>query len=106
MAKIFHKIPSWLSNKYSLAIVLFLLFMLLLDDNNVFRQFKLYKEEKKLEAATIDLKLKIKDLQKTTSDLQKNPFTIEKIAREKYGMKKEKETVFLLPDAEKSQKLQ
>ena len=45
--------------------------------------------------------LKINVLQKNITDLQKNPFNIEKIAREKYGMKKENETVFLFPDTEK-----
>jgi cell division protein DivIC len=98
MSSIINKIPAWLRNKYTIAITVFLLFLVILDDNNIFYQYKLFKEQRKLQATTNDLKLKIKDLQKMTADLQKDPLTIEKIAREKYGMKKQNETVFLFPE--------
>ncbi len=95
---ILNKIPSWLKNKYILATLLFLLFIIFLDDNNVFYQYKLYKEQKKLAATTTNLQQKIKEAKAEDSKLQKNPLTIEKIAREKYGMKKENEVVFLFPE--------
>jgi cell division protein DivIC len=95
---ILNKIPSWLKNKYILATMLFLLFIIFLDDNNVFYQYKLYKEQKKLAAITTNLQEKIKDAKAEDNKLQKNPLTIEKIAREKYGMRKENEVVFLFPE--------
>jgi cell division protein FtsB len=98
MSNFLYKIPSWLRNKFIIATLFFILFMVILDDNNIFYQYKLYKEQNKLTATSKDIKLKIKDLQKMNDDLQKNPLTIEKIAREKYGMKRPNETVFLLSD--------
>ncbi len=97
MLQYLNKIPSWLKNKYSIATILFLLFILFLDDNNIFNQYKLYKEKAKLEAISANYKVKIAALQKDNNALEKNPLAIEKIAREKYGMKRPDETVFVLP---------
>ncbi len=97
MKEIFGKIPNWMKNKYFIAIAIFLLFMIFLDNNNIFYQFKLRKEKQKLENISADLRVKIADLQKINKDLEKNPLAIEKIAREKYGMKRTEETVFILP---------
>jgi cell division protein FtsB len=98
MANYLNKIPAFIKNKYNIAIVIFLLFILVFDDNNIFYQYKLYREQKKLESISASLKLKINDLRKLDAELHKNKLAIEKIAREKYGMKKENETVFLVPD--------
>jgi cell division protein DivIC len=97
MKEVLQRIPNWMKNKYSIATAIFLLFMIFLDNNNVFYQFKLRKEKQKLEGISADLRVKIADLKKINTDLDKNPLTIEKIAREKYGMKRDGETIFILP---------
>jgi cell division protein DivIC len=97
MKEIWDKIPSWLKNKYVIALSVFLMFMIFLDNNNVFYQYRLSKEQKKLEGISTDLRVKIAALKKINMDLEKNPLAIEKIAREKYGMKRADETVFILP---------
>ncbi len=94
----FSKIPSWIKNKYFIVTATFVIFMLFLDDRNIFNQYKYYKERRELQLTSNELKLKINELRKINVELQKNPIAIEKIAREKYGMKKQNETVFLFPD--------
>jgi cell division protein DivIC len=92
------RIPNWIKNKYFIVTAIFVIFMLFLDDSTIFYQLKLRKEQQNLQYTSTELKLKIKELQKINTELQKNPIAIEKIAREKYGMKKQNETVFLFPE--------
>lgn len=84
----------------------FLVFMLFLDSRNVFNQYNLYKELKNLERADRDLTLANKKLAQTNRKLTPddngsivNSAEIERLAREKYHMKRPNETVFLFTDA-------
>jgi cell division protein DivIC len=98
MNDFFSKIPSWIKNKYFIVTTTFVIFMLFLDNQNIFNQYKLRKEQQQLQHTSDEIGLKINELRKINAELQKNPIAIEKIAREKYGMKKQNETVFLFPE--------
>ncbi len=95
IARYISKLPRWAKNKYAIATFVFLLFIIVLNDNNIFYQYKLYNEQKELEKTSAEWKSKIAVLKQTELELQKNPLIIEKIAREKYGLKKPNEVVFL-----------
>ena len=69
--------------------------IIVVEDYNIFYQYKLYNEQKELEKTSAEWKSKIAILKQTELELQKNPLIIEKIAREKYGLKKPNEVVFL-----------
>lgn len=92
-----NKLPFVLRNKYTLAAIVFLIYVLFFSKYNMIYQYKLRKEQNKLNAANTDLKKRIHELQKVDEDLKQNPLTIERIAREKYGMKRKDETVFFIP---------
>lgn len=83
-------------NKYLLATVFFLVWMLFFDHNTIFQHidykdqlFEL-KQSKKYYQEQIDKTRKEVDLMRT------NPFWLEKVAREQYLMKREGEDVFLI----------
>jgi cell division protein DivIC len=85
------------SNKYLIVTIVFLLFMLFLDTRNVFNQYSRYKEMKSLEKAHRDLTTANKERREDGEQLRSNPIEIERVAREKYYMKRDNETIFLFP---------
>lgn len=95
--KYYEKLPNWMRNKYILAFIVFFVYVAVLSNYNLLRQYKLKSEQSKLEQVNRDLQTKIGDLRKIDEDLKQNPLSIERIAREKYGMKREGETVFFIP---------
>jgi cell division protein DivIC len=97
-------IPRWAKNKYLVVSLLFLLFVLFLDSRNIFNQYSRYRELKNLEKSHRELSRLNKELERDNRQLQTDHTEIEKVAREKYYMKRKNETVFLFSDAEPRQK--
>lgn len=77
-------------------LVLFVVWMLFFDHNNWYRQWKLSKELKEAQAKENYYKNKIKTDSIYLINLNTNVETLEKLAREKYLMKKDDETVYLI----------
>lgn len=85
-----------LKNKYLIAGIAFLTWMLFFDRNDLMSQYDYRQQLNKLEAEknfyTIETEKTVKDLTELTTDRAK----LEKFAREKYLMKKENEDVFVV----------
>jgi cell division protein FtsB len=83
-------------NKYLIATILFMVWMLFFDHNNIFLHLQYRKElnelkaDKKYYQGQIDLTRKDVDL------IKSNPQAMEKVAREQYLMKKDDEDVFVV----------
>jgi cell division protein FtsB len=83
-------------NKYLIAAILFMVWMLFFDHNNIFLHLQYRKElnelkaDKKYYQEQIDLTRKDVDL------IKSNPQAMEKVAREQYLMKKDDEDVFVV----------
>lgn len=93
------KIPNWLKNRYALTLLVFFIFLLFFDQNNILTQYDYKKQLNKLES---EKEYYLKEISKTRNeleDLTKNPKTLEKFAREKYFMKKDNEEVFVFTEA-------
>lgn len=86
--------------KWKKSFIFFLLIAFLviwfgfLDTYSVWTQLKLGREKRQLKAKTELLKQKTDSLNHKINELKKNPALIEKIARQKYGMRKKGETVY------------
>ncbi len=93
----FNKLPVWMRNKYVLSMAIMLIYLAFFSKFDFIYQYKLSKEQQKLEQVNKDLKVKIEELQIIDEGLKRNPLNIERIAREKYGMKRDDETVFFVP---------
>jgi cell division protein FtsB len=96
--KLGSRLPSWLKNKYFIVTAVFLLYIIVLDNRNIFNQMQYRSElndlENKHQALTAEKEFLIKE----TKTLQKDKNVLEKIAREKYYMKRSNETLFLFDD--------
>jgi len=83
-----------------LIIFLIILIILSLGDRGFIRQIRAYRQQSKLKKEIQDLKAKEKILDEKIKELD-NPETIEKVAREEYGMAKEGEEVYKVVPKEK-----
>jgi cell division protein FtsB len=90
------KIGSVLLNKYLLAICFFVVWMLFIDQRDVFYVHEQQKKLKVLEDKKQYYQSEIDKAKQELSDLQNNPVTLEKFAREHYRMKKDGEDLFII----------
>src|SRR6476661_7109670 len=98
--KPFRHIPSFLYNKFFLATVAFVLWILFFDRNDIFEQMNRKEELHKLQESKLYFTQQITEERKFSEDLKSSPAAIEKFAREKYGMKKENEDLYIIQPLE------
>lgn len=94
----FRKLPAIFKNFYFLATAIFLLWMLLLDSNNLVARFQLSSKLSSLEDEKAYYEEKIQEVQQDRNELFGDRESIEKFAREKYLMKKESEDIFIVQE--------
>lgn len=96
----FRKWAPVIKNKYVITSVVFLVWLLFFDRNDIFSQYSYRKQLKKLEA---DKAYYVEEIEKNKVDMKQlmsDPEHLEKYARERYLMKKDDEEIFLiLPDS-------
>ena len=85
---------------YYVSTCVLLVWMFVLDTNDLSVQFRLSKELADLEAEHEYYRHKLKELKQERSAVMGNPALLEKYAREKYYMKRPKEDVFVIVDQE------
>ena len=83
-------------NKYYLLFMVFFVWMLLFDKNDLISQYQHRAKLKGLEKDREYFKEEIKKTQKDIEDLSTDKAHLEKFAREKYLMKKDNEDVFVI----------
>ncbi|HHP7240228.1 MAG TPA: septum formation initiator family protein [Cyclobacteriaceae bacterium] len=89
------KISAYLKNFYILAGLLFLILMLFIDSNNIFNQYRMNQKVEALKEKEYYYLDKIKSVEqdkKTLTSLK----VLEKLAREKYFMKKRTEDLYVI----------
>lgn len=89
-------IPGWLRNKYILTSLFFLSWMLFFDHNDIFLQIERTRELSKLNAGMEFYQAQIDSTKSTLEGIRNDPSRLEKIAREKYLMKRDEEQVFII----------
>ncbi|MGA2407009.1 MAG: septum formation inhibitor [Bacteroidales bacterium] len=90
------KIPTFFRNKYVLTIVIFVVWVLLLDSNNLIAR---YKEIRELHKLKIDREYYIKRIEvdrQKLHELKTDNHNLEKFAREQYHMKKADEDLYII----------
>lgn len=91
-------IPSFLKNKYLLTIVGFAVWMLFFDRNDFLTQFSRYQKLSELKTNTSYFDQKIEAAKTELEKRKTDPSAYERIAREKYYMKKDNEDIFLFAE--------
>ena len=85
-----------LRNKYSLAFIAVLVWVVFLDSNNFIDRVANMRHIHRLEKDIIFYKEKIAEDRAKLEELQTNPANLEKFAREQYLMKKDNEDIFII----------
>ena len=93
-------IGSFLRNKYFLALTFFVAWMLFFDRDDVFTQMERRTELSRIKTSKAYYANQIKQDRNFSKDLQFNASAIEKLAREKYLMKRDNEDLFLIQPLE------
>jgi len=85
-------------NKYVLTSVLFVLWMLMFDQNNLNERRKNNRDYNQLLREKDYFEKKIEENRKRIQELKTNNDNLEKFAREQYLMKKDNEDIFIIVD--------
>jgi cell division protein DivIC len=90
------KIPPVFRNKYILTIIIFVVWVLLLDSNNLVSRFKDMRELHKLKIDREYYIKRIEDDKQKLHELKTDNHNLEKFAREQYRMKKPDEDLYII----------
>jgi len=90
-----NKIVRFITNKYVVILLFFIVWMLFFDENSYLNQRELNQEIDKLEKANDYYQTQIEEDDKIIKNLN-NSDSLEKYAREEYKMKKEDEEIFII----------
>lgn len=86
--------------KYLITIVVGLLLVGVIDDNSMLRRWQYSLEISRLEEEIANYNTQEQAATEQLQELRRNPKAIERIARERYGMKAADEDIFVLTDEE------
>ena len=100
-SRFFRALPSkkyfrFLKNKYILALIVFFLWLMFFDQNNLLERHKLNSEYDQLLQEREYYMKKIEEDRKRIKELKTDNENLEKFAREQYLMKKENEDIFII----------
>lgn len=91
---------SKLKNFYFIAGALFVTWLVFFDTNDLLSQAKLSMKQKELETTKEFYQQKIEEVKEDRAGLMEDKALLEKVAREKYFMKKDGEEVFIVVEEE------
>jgi len=94
--KYIDKIPPFLRNKYLLTIIVFFVWLLLLDSNNLISRYKEMKNLRKLKSEKEYYVQRIEEDKRKLHELKTDNQNLEKFAREQYRMKKPDEELYII----------
>jgi cell division protein FtsB len=98
------RVVSLVKNKFLIAGVAFLGWMCFFDRYDFATQYSYQKERNKLQYEKEFYTSEIDNLEKSIKDAQYNPSEIQRIAREKYKMKKDNEDIYVISEINSSKK--
>ena len=94
-------VPTWLNNKYTIALIVFAFWFFFVGANCYISQIKINSEIGKLKDKKAFYLNEIQELRAYLNQVQNDKIMQEKVAREKYFVKKPNEEVFIMNDISK-----
>jgi len=103
LAALTDRMPPWMKNKYVLTILVFLVWIILLDPNNLISRVREVRTRNRLEREKEYYMNRIDEDRRKLNELRTSNENLEKYAREQYRMKKPDEDLFIIvtPDQER-----
>ena len=90
------KVPPFLRNKYILTVIIFVVWVTLLDSNNLIARYKEMSELRKLKIDQEYYMKRIEEDKRKLHELKTDNKNLEKFAREQYRMKKPDEDLYII----------
>lgn len=90
------RMPSFLRNRYILTIIIFFVWLLLLDSNNLISRVRELKNLRKLKSEKEYYVQRIEEDKRKLHELKTDNRNLEKFAREQYRMKKPDEDLYII----------
>jgi len=87
-----------LRNRYSLSLIVFFVWLVFFDSNNLIDRTLNLRQFHRLEKDKIFYEVKIHEDRSKLEELESNPANLEKFAREQYLMKKDNEDIFIITE--------
>ena len=100
------KIPPWLRNKFVITIILFVLWVLLLDANNLVDRWRDMKKYRNLQSDKEYYSNRIEEDRRKLEELRTDNRSLEKFAREQYRMKKPDEDIYIIVSPQEEKEIQ
>lgn len=99
------KIPPFLRNKYFLTLTIFIIWIVLLDTNNLVGRYRQISELQKLNKDKEYFIRKIDEDRRKLNELKTDDHNLEKFAREQYKMKKKNEDLYIVLTPQEDRKI-
>lgn len=97
--------PPWMKNKYVLTILVFIVWIVLLDPNNLISRVHEVRTRNRLVREREYYMERIEEDRKKLNALRTSDENLEKYAREQYRMKKPDEELFIIVTPEQERKI-
>ena len=94
------KLVPYLKNKYILSLLVFFVWILLFDQNNLIDRYILQRQIRQMEKDKLYFKERISEDSTRMNELKTDNDNLEKFAREQYLMKRENEDIFIIEFAD------
>lgn len=92
----FKEILKKFNNKYIIATLIFVFVILFVDQYNVFRQIKSFRELREAKKQVEFYENEIKEQRDILDNLHRDSALMERIARERYMMKRDNEVIYII----------
>jgi cell division protein DivIC len=103
--KFINKIPTVFRNKYFLTLLIFFIWLIFLDSNNLIARYREMRELRKLKNDREYYLNKIENDRGKLRELKTDNHNLEKFAREQYRMKKPDEDLFIVLTPKEDRKI-
>lgn len=105
LAALLERMPPWMKNKYILTILVFLVWIILLDPNNLISRVRELRTRNRLEQEKEYYMARIEEDRRKLNELRTSNENLEKYAREQYRMKRPDEDLFIIVTPEQERKI-
>jgi cell division protein FtsB len=103
--KYIDRVPSFLRNRYILTLVIFAVWLLFLDSNNLFTRFRDLRDLRKLRSEKEYYIHRIEEDKRKLLELKTDNKNLEKFAREQYRMKKADEDLYIVLSPQENRRM-
>jgi len=93
---LFNRIPPIFRNRYFLTLLVFLVWIIIFDNNNLIQRYQYMKDLRQLEKDKEYYRERIEEDQRKLKELKTSDENLEKFAREQYFMKRDNEDIYII----------